>query len=333
MTATRPARISTSACWQIALLSAVFIGGGCTDPNDTDPILADLPMLYTPQGDESAPWVVVPVTVGAQEYRFVIDTCCSSTTFDRRLRALLGPTVGTMQSNRNLSDTTVKIERCRVPKDFRIGRLKLSGIIECLDLAAVEGRETPYPHDGIIGMDVLDGKVLQLDLNHRRVRLLQPGRAGLPQVADWGHAVPFTRDRHRFAVIQTQAADDVEESFLFDTGMLGVNWLRAELFEQLRNRPGFRSVQGPDAEMIVVADMRIGDFPLADLVFVRGTRSILGTAFLTHFRTLTLNLHNNRLYLAPSGMDTNESVSAKFGRSFLRENCPRDRIASARMQF
>jgi len=313
MITTEAARHPTSTFWQIVLLSAIFVGAGCTERNDTDPVLADLPMLYAPGADERAPWVVVPVTIGTKEYRFVIDTCCSSTTFDTHLRALLGPTVGKMQSDRNLSEATVKVERCRVPKNFRIGRLELNGVVDCLDLAAVEGRETPYPHDGIIGMDVLDGNVLQLDLNNQRIRLLRPGRDDGPQAADWGQTVPLTRDRHRFAVIQTQVADDVEESFLFDTGMLGVNWLRSELFEQLRDRQGVRAVRGPDAEMIVVADMRIGDFPLANLVFVRGTRSILGTALLTHFRRLTLDLRNNRLYLDPLGTDATKSASeAKF---------------------
>lgn len=326
-------RAPASAWPQFILLLAVLASTGCSDRNDTDPVLADLPMLYASQASESSPWVVVPVTIGSQEYRFVIDTCCSSTTFDRSLRSLLGPRVGTMQSNRNLSETTVEIERCKVPKDFRIGRLELSGIVECLDLAAVEGRETPYPHDGIIGMDALDGKVLQLDLNDRRVRLLQPAGASPPQAANWGRAVPLTRDRRRFAVVQMQAADDIKESFLFDTGLLGVNWLRGELFQQLRNRQGFRFVQGQDVEMVVAAEMRIGDLPLADLVFVRGTQSILGTAYLTRFRMLTIDLRNNRFYLEPTRNDATNSGRAQVGQCFLQTACPADTMVCAGRQF
>lgn len=333
MTTAGTVRVSTSVCWQIILLLAVVAGTGCSDRNDTETVLADLPILYASQADESSPWVIVPVTIGSQEYRFVIDTCCSSTAFDRSLRSLLGPTAGTMQSNRNLSETTVKIERCQVPEDFRIGRLKLTGIVECLDLAGVEGRETPYPHDGIIGMDVLDGKVLQLDLNNRRVRLLQPAGAGATHAADWGHAVPLTRDRRRFAVVQMQTAGDIKESFLLDTGMLGVNWLRAELFEQLRDRQGFSFVQGRGVEKIVVAEMRMGDLSLPNLVFVRGTQSILGTAYLTHFRTLTLDLHNNRLHLEPLESEATNSVRTKVGRCFLQTTCPADRIVCVGKQL
>jgi hypothetical protein len=311
---------ASSARWQrMVLVLAVLAVLGCRDRDDPDPVLADLPMLYADQTGETSPWVVVPVTVGLQEYKFVIDTCCSSTTFDRRLRSLLGPTVGTMQSNRNLSDTTVKIERCRVPKDFRIGRIELSGIVECLDLAAVEGRETPYPHDGIIGMDVLDGKVLHLDLANQRVRLLQPGSAGASETAEWGRGAPLTRDRHRFAVVQMRAADNIEESFLFDTGMLGANWLRGELFEQLRNRQGIRFVQGHDIEMIVVPEMQIGDIPLANMVFVRGTQSILGTACLARVRTLTLDLRNDRFYLQPQEEAPTDSVRTGGPAIFLAD--------------
>jgi len=294
----------------IALLLLILTGVGCAERGDPDPVLADLPMLYADQADDSAPWVVVPLTIDSQEYRFVIDTCCSSTTFDRSLRSVLGATVGTTLSDRNLRDVTVEVERCEVPKDFHMGRIELTGAVECLDLAAVEGRKTPYPHNGIIGMDVLDGKVLDLDLINRRVRLLRPESTGESPYGERSDPIPLTRDRHRFAVVKIQLADSVEESFLLDTGMLGANWLRAELFEQIKDRPDVRFAQGQNVEMIVVDEMRIGDIVLSNMTFVRGTQSILGTAFLARVRILTLNLRNNRLYLEPREESTTESVRA-----------------------
>lgn len=295
----RMAESFTAGGRQVFLCLILLAGVGCTDRDDPDPVLADLPMLYADRADTGPPWVVVPLTIGSQEYKFVIDTCCSSTTFDRSLRPVLGPTVGTMQSNRNLSDTTVKIERCKVPKDFHIGRIELTGVVECLDLATVEGRETPYAHDGIIGMDILDGKVLHLDMVNQQVRLLRAGSTSPLSTPGEVRGAPLTRDRHRFAVVQVRLADDVEESFLFDTGMLGANWLRSERFEQLKDRQGFHFVQGQDAEMIVSPEIRVGDIVLPEMAFVRGTRSILGTACLARFRTLTLDFRNNQLYLEP----------------------------------
>ncbi len=285
---------------QVFLCLLILTGIGCGGRDDPDPVLAELPMLYAEQADTGgAPWVVVPLTIGSQEYKFVIDTCCSSTTFDRSLRSVLGPTVGTMLSNRNLSDATVKVERCRVPKDFHIGHLALTGVVECLDLAAVEGRKTPYPHEGIIGMDVLDGKVLHLDLIERRVRLLRTGTAIESSDPNRVHSVPLSRDHHRFAVVPVGMADDLKEPFLLDTGMLGANWLRSELFDQLKDRPGFRVIPSENAEMMVATEIRIGDLMLPDMAFVRGARSILGTACLVRFRTLTLDLQTNQLDLEP----------------------------------
>ncbi len=283
----------------IVMHLVILMGMGCAQRGDPDPVLAELPMLYGEKAGDSAPWVVVPLTIGGHEYRFVLDTCCSSTTFDRSLRSVLGETVGTTLSDGNLSDVTVKVERCKVPQDFHIGRITLTGAVECLDLAAVEGRETPYPHEGIIGMDVLDGKVLDLDLVNRRVRLLRAESTGESPDGEGREAVALTRDRHRFAVVKVALPDDVEESFLLDTGMLGANWLREELFEQIKDRPGVRFVQGQNVEMIAVDKMRIGGVVLPDMTFVRGGRSILGTAFLAHADTLTLDLRNDRLYLEP----------------------------------
>ena len=283
----------------VLTLLVILLGVGCAERGDSDPVLAELPMLYAEQADDSAPWVVVPLTIGGHEYRFVLDTCCSSTTFDRSLRSVLGATVGTTLSDRNLRDVTVEVERCQVPQDFHIGRIDLTGVVECLDLAAVEGRETPYPHDGIIGMDVLDGKVLDLDLVNRRVRLLRAESTGESPEGERREAVALTRDRHRFAVVKARLAGDTEESFLLDTGMLGVNWLREALFEQIKDRPGVHFVQGRNVDMIVVDEMRLGDVVLPDMTFVRGTQSILGTALLARVRSLTLDLRNDRLYLEP----------------------------------
>lgn len=282
----------------ITMLLVILMGVGCAERGDSDPVLAELPMLYAEQAGDSAPWMVVPLTIGGREYRFVLDTCCSSTTFDRSLRSVLGATVGTTLSDRNLRDATVQVERCKVPKDFHIGRIELTGVVECLDLAAVEGRETPYPHDGIIGMDVLDGKVLDLDLVNRRVRLLQAESTGESSDGDRREAIALSRDRHRFAVVKARLAGDTEESFLLDTGMLGANWLGEALFDQIKDRPGVRFVQGRNVEMIVVDQVRIGDRVLPDMTFVRGTRSILGTALLARVGTLTLDLQNDRLDLA-----------------------------------
>ena len=274
-------------------------------------VLADVPML------EDSHYVVIPVTINSQDYRFLIDTAATNTSIDIKLKSLLGDFIKKEESTITPAEIPVEFQIYRFPKRFEIGSWRIRGEIACLDLRK-GGLPPDHNYGGIIGKNFLHGKVLQLDLENKRVRLLMWRKDASPSADDliqkWGHSVPMIINELDHPQIYLNLTDTITELFLVDTGLAGLNYLRESTFDKIKklegidylNKEQFEALarsQGIEpapkdlAEMVVINQMSLPGIDLADQHFTKRHRSILGIRFVRAFRMMTFDFENNILYL------------------------------------
>ncbi|HEX5471102.1 MAG TPA: hypothetical protein VFW73_04415 [Lacipirellulaceae bacterium] len=178
--------------------------------------------------------ILVPVKVRNKIYKFMLDSGAPEVTYDRSLREYLGASRGTERRARLFGSDVVEL--CE-PSDVYLGRLNIrpKSLVACSDLSNL--RRHGVDAYGVIGMNVLQRYVLQLNPDRRQVLLMKSApaskSAGIPtQRAGVYQAV--TADIERF--------DDV--SFIIDTGCTGAAdaCMPADLFAEFEEDGLFRRI-------------------------------------------------------------------------------------------
>lgn len=111
--------------------------------------------------------LIIPVTVDNKEYPFVVDTGSTTSVFDRCLKRALKPTGKQVPMNGGKL-----VELCKCPT-ATVGRSKLKAgdWVISTNLADLR-RQTGDSFFGILGMDFLKGKVLQIDFDAGKLSVL-----------------------------------------------------------------------------------------------------------------------------------------------------------------
>ncbi len=262
-------------------------------------VLADVPWVGNSE------YITVPVEIDSKQYKFVIDTCCNNMLVGPSLKSALGDFLGTGQGNTVKGQFDVEFYKIN---NFRLGYLVLSGGAGYFDFGQLD--LPAYLLDGIIGINLLDGRILHVDVENRRVLILQrrdsekkgtPGGQEYPR--QWGYPVPMTRNKYKLPQVRIRFGDEISELFMLDTGFPDYIALQRSTFEKLRDREGTKYFDdehhGKRIEGIIVPEAFIGGGEMLDWTFLAGSRSILGMPFFKAFKTVTFDFEKNVLYLKP----------------------------------
>lgn len=250
--------------------------------------------------------ILLPLTMGGQTYRFLLDTGANRTTFDESLESLLGQPKETLQ----VETTDRKIHRMNVyyaPEAF-VGPLGLqdAGAVFCVDLTSLR-EATGLAIDGVLGNTFLRRYAVQIDFDAGKVRFYQSENAQPDE--SWGQATKMSMLPSGVPVVAVGLAQDIENIMLVDTGYGETGILPAELFDALRKEKNVPvaaakhlNQEGQEVQTLVarVGDMRLGENRYVGLILDRSETavSMLGLGFLSR-HIVTFDFPNDKLYLKP----------------------------------
>src|SRR5262245_60175453 len=205
-----------------ALVFAGLISAGAASSQDLRPRADGAANRVLEQfsvfGDGDA--LLVPVQIKGKKYLFVVDTGATSA-FDTSL--LLGTPLEITTVDTPTGISNVELYR---PPEAAIGKMRFPGRERVVGLDFAKWRQiSGHPIFGIIGMDFLATRVLQIDFDAGNLLFLQsPGQ-------DAGRAVPISiRDTRPYLVVQTLGGSF---EFLVDTGYVGGSgWVDRSLFDE-----------------------------------------------------------------------------------------------------
>ncbi|MGO8752644.1 MAG: hypothetical protein ACLQNE_42430 [Thermoguttaceae bacterium] len=250
---------------------------------------------------EAQKGLVLPITVDGMDYPFLVDTGFSRTLFDYDLNLNLGKVI----SEQSISKGAVK--RITVhdgTPSLRLGPVALASAPQarCADLTRirlVSGRD----FYGILGLDYLRGRILDIDFDEERVCVL----GGLPPLrgGGLGNAIALERDRVGKLWIKARTGRNIQTRFVVDTGCSGNGRLDESLIRRLTESGEFREVgrvrdigvrSDEDVTEGRLATFSVGVFQHQDLTFAAGECNLLGIGYLSRYR-IVLDLGRDTMYL------------------------------------
>lgn len=243
--------------------------------------------------------LVIPVRLQSRQCLFALDTGSGTTILDSSLRGAVGNRIGTVR----MPQLAGPIDVFESP-EVRVGSHRLSssqGVI-LVDLSLLR---TYSGHDvfGILGMDFLNGEIIQVDFDAGKLRFLRKdGRAsGTPLEVTYGKdGVPH---------VCVSVSPGEAHPFIVDTAFLGSGSgsLDPDVLQALVSRgAAIRMGESAEVGLAGVSEVRqdtrinaltIGGYELRKLTFQGARPNRLGLDFLAHF-VLTLDLDNDILYLS-----------------------------------
>ncbi|MGD0899076.1 MAG: PDZ domain-containing protein [Thermoguttaceae bacterium] len=262
----------------------------------------------------------VPVHVGTQDYRFVLDTGMSFGCFDVSLRSHLGPCVGSTRVVVPTGDE-VKLE-LYTPPNARIGSLPLTGHpVLCNDLAPIR-EASGHGLYGFVGMDFLKDRTIAIDFDEGRLDVLPPGTEGDPK---WGEKIPFEYNANGIMLVSVTVGKDVRTPFEVDTGDTGTGRLDYSLFSRLAGSHELRVTGDTDTMTLPgvgsprvarLSHLSLGPFRHENLRFASSKQNALGLKYLSRYR-VTIDFPNQRLYLAKGKRFSDHDRGSTCGLSLL----------------
>ena len=205
------------ACWAIGMPAACLPAAGCQPPSWNSVPVARLALLTEPTG------LYVPIAINGRPVKLLLDTGSTQSLLTSESARRLG-----LRIEHLLDDTDVlmgfaieglggrrHIDRAWTHK-VELGSLLLLGVA----FPVVWSANTSWnpTEDGILGMDILSGYDMDLDVGHGRLALYEPGSLCLPPPALNATTTTFS---HILAVASPQMAVRIDGKTLnaiIDTG-------------------------------------------------------------------------------------------------------------------
>jgi PDZ domain len=270
-------------------------------------------------------FLVLPVTIDGQTYKFGVDTGATRTIFDISLRQHTGEP-GEKLNGKSSLGKALEVET-RYPLDAQLGeldldlpcdagwRVRLFGIIPfeykhrlpvpLLDLSALR-KLTGYDIRGIIGMDILRQHVVRIDFEKGKLWLLKAATDGTEPRAK------IAWDKNGLPTVEARVADKALEPFLIDTGHGGgamAGDVERQIFQDLVQRKMVCDVEDDQSandfsgnekktQSGMPQSFEMGIFKHDDLLFAAGDRCILGLSYWSRY-VVTLDFPNSVIYLTP----------------------------------
>lgn len=241
--------------------------------------------------------ILIPVTVDGQEYWFVHDTGCTVSVFDTSLRSKLIPTNELIPFN---GSGQIALYGCR---KATVGRSKipLGQWALCIDLTKF--REMSG-HDirGILGMDVLQWWVVQIDFDAGRVRFLKNSDSA------HGDKIQLEFNGRRCPTVMTRFGDKLDFRLKIDTGIIGLTdgALSQQTLDAVIRNCRVEVLGTTDIETLTgsqsgktarIEKISVGEFKHSGQIFYESGPDALGLGYLSRFN-VTLDFPARCLFLA-----------------------------------
>jgi hypothetical protein len=265
------------------------------------------PVVYADDQDENVlesfkvegngDFLLIPVTIGGREQKFVLDTGTSVTAVDVGLKELGEPAEQTIVLFNGKRAEQLEVREATVGKT----KMKLPSRLVCLDLAEFR-RSSGHDIRGLLGMDFLSRHVIQLDFDGSRVSLLKKNTAH-------GEEIPIVLFYNYVPIVEATIAGAGDSLFVIDTGLSGFDGVLAtETFDTVAKEGKFTgrtsgstlTISGSAKVRVgTVSALQFGDIASRGLVFAEaeGKFNALGLGYLHRF-TVTLDFPNRQLILA-----------------------------------
>jgi hypothetical protein len=258
-------------------------------PHRRPSVLAAFPMQY----EDS---VLLPVSISGRSWPFLLDTGASTSAATAHFEELFQRPAGTINQIGFLRTRTVRTYHVN---GFTIGRFETGSleIHKCEESASFDQRVDEFVK-GVIGVDALSRRVLQLDFDEREVRILD---SHVKDPDEQEHSVWFANGG---PYVMCDVGVPVE--VLIDTGSgLGFT-LTAASAERLRkvhwrSQPlnlGASERKTLLPEFLVARELTLGEQVLVDQGGAVGGVGTIGMGVLSRYR-VTLDFPNKKLYLKP----------------------------------
>lgn len=289
--------------WFSALLVLAFVGLPLAALRAADSVARDRELVIE-QFDiaDSTRFMMLPVNVGGNVYRFVLDTGASHTIYGEPFRAWLGAPRASAKVAMLGSRATIDVFE---PPEARVGSLSLKrGVsVGCHDLSGLRSKGGPI--EGVIGQTFLRHHVVRFDFDNNQVAFLKAVGA------DAGLKIRLHRRRGVYCA-------DIEipgygtERFMLDTGDVCdagslsprvASVLAAKGLAQEVSQRQAVSISGIEAlKRYRLSEIEIAGFRHRGLVLVESKAlhtSTLGLKYLRRF-VVTIDFPNWTMYLKPS---------------------------------
>lgn len=242
-------------------------------------------------------WIEVAIPQSEKPLNFLVDTGAGASVINLSTSKRLGMKLGRKVNVRGVHSTFAGQWQERMAA--KAGGVELPRNYLAVDLESLSGScETPV--DGLLGMDFFCGRVVQIDFESERIRLLKPeaGRSSdefIPlQLRQCGMRVPICVNGGNRCWVR------------LDTGCGGaLQWVTSNVNPDQCSRRvaiGLLEISVPETETTVNIGSHRFEKVLTGLhekAIFPGEAGLLGTALLSRFSSITLNARAGRLILKP----------------------------------
>lgn len=257
-------------------------------------VAATSPTEFSFEYREGLLWIKVAIPQSEQPLNFLVDTGAGVSVINLNTAKRIGLKLGQQVTVRGVDvmltgywqqQMSAKVGDVRLPREYLAVDLeKLSSSCE-------------RPVDGLVGADFFRGRVVQIDFDAQKIRLLKPDRTGksedaLPlQLRSCGMRVPISvngRDRQWVRL---------------DTGCAtALQWVTSDVPDQCTHQMaiGLAEISIPQTKTSVgIGEHQFSDVPtgLHEKAIFPGEAGLLGNGLLSRFSTVTIDAKAGRVIL------------------------------------
>lgn len=274
--------------WLLCVILAVQVAfaRGETTPS----ISSEFPFEYR----EGLLWIKVAISQSEQPLNFLVDTGAGVSVINLNTAKRIGLKLGRQVTVRGVD--TMLTGYWQQYMSAKVGGVRLPREYLAVDLEKLSS-SCERPVDGLVGADFFRGRVVQIDFDAQKIRLLKPDQAGkskdaLPlQLRSCGMRVPISVNGHDRQWVR------------LDTGCAtALQWVTSEVPDQCTHQMaiGLAEISIPQTKTSVgIGEHQFSDVPtgLHEKPIFPGEAGLLGNGLLSRFATVTIDAKAGRVIL------------------------------------
>jgi len=274
--------------WLLCVILAVqvAIARGETPPSTS----SEFPFEYR----EGLLWIKVAITQSEQPLNFLVDTGAGVSVINLNTAKRIGLKLGRQVTVRGVD--TMLTGYWQQHLSAKVGGVRLPREYLAVDLEKLS-RSCEQPVDGLVGADFFRGRVVQIDFDAQKIRLLKSDQAGKSD-----NALPLKSFSCGMRVPISVNGRDPQWVRL-DTGCAtALQWVTSEVPDQCTHQMaiGLAEISIPQTKTSVgIGEHQFSDVPtgLHEKPIFPGEAGLLGNGLLSRFATVTIDAKAGRVTL------------------------------------
>ena len=274
--------------WLLCSILAVQVAFARGEVAATSP--TDFPFEYR----EGLLWIKVVIPQSEQPLNFLVDTGAGVSAINLNAARRIGLKLGQQVMVRGVDAMLTGYWQQQL--SATVGGVRLPREYLAVDLEKLS-RSCEQPVDGLVGADFFRGRVVQIDFDARKIRLLKPDQArksedALPlQLRSCGMRVPISVNGHD------------RQWMRLDTGCAtALQWVTSDVPDQCTHQMaiGLAEISIPQTKTSVgIGVHQFSDVPtgLHEKAIFPGEAGLLGNGLLSRFATVTIDAKAGRVIL------------------------------------